>query len=930
MPWPAGTGSPTRSWPRPWSPSRTPPGSPSCTPRSPWRSSGCAGRLDGSLEELAHHACEGASAGTARQAFTYSLAAAEASHEARASGDEAEHLRRALAVQSTTDPGAAGQRVELLIRMGMARRDPATCWPAATRSSTPRSAAEELGDRDSVAAALAALSPIDLWAAIDWSLSDARAVALIERVLAQEPAEPTPAGTAVRADLSAEIVYVEPARADALSAQAVSELEAHGDAELSQRVLLMRYWAISSPNAWEERQEISDRLVELAESGVLPASFTPLAHLAETASTFQCGDIDAVDAAVAAARETAHPARTPIVWMHLLWTEVSLAMLRGELDRALVQTEELGIASWRVRRFTAEFTRAAMRSSVLAEQGRIDEALKAFEPLNHPPYDQSSQWLLAWFLASNGRDQDAIDALGRWDGPVPDDWLTLALLTAGVLAAATVGEVGFLRRHLPSLEPLSGYLAIAGNGGPFYGPGITPSPWPWKPSATATRARQYAAQAAAQTERIGAVRLAARGCGRCRPASTEQSAQGFDGDRVGLGEDVVDQAVGHGVGPAEDEVAVDVGGDLLDGLAGVLGQRPGHPLAQQHHLLHRQLDVGGLALGAAVGLVDEHPGVGQGEPLAPGAAGQDHRGRRRGLADAVGGHVAAQQLHGVVDGEQRGHVAAGGVDVEPDVLARVLGLEVQELGDDQVGDRVVERRAEEHQALLQQAGPDVEGPLAAAVCSMTVGTSRLMGLLGSGRGHRRCATGCCECRTAAGSQPPGCGSAVGGAGWGPRPEAPVDPLTITRSVRIDAGPTPCGPRWATPTASRAGSAPRSTLDLAPGAAGSFVDARRHPPRLVVTEVDEGRHVGFVWWDDARPDDASTCASTWAAPTARARSTVTVTETLDPARARPPAVRAAASARRRRGRRPAGARRALGRAPRRPAGRGRRPPRPVGG
>ena len=77
-----------------------------------------AGRLDGSLEELAHHACEGAPAGTARQAFRYSLAAADASHEARASGDEAEHLRRALAVQPTAEPGAAAQRVELLIRMG--------------------------------------------------------------------------------------------------------------------------------------------------------------------------------------------------------------------------------------------------------------------------------------------------------------------------------------------------------------------------------------------------------------------------------------------------------------------------------------------------------------------------------------------------------------------------------------------------------------------------------------------------------------------------------------------------------------------------------------------------------------------------------------------------------------------------------------------
>ena len=229
-----------------------------------------AGRLDGALEELAHHACEGAPAGTARQAFRYSLAAADASHEARASGDEAEHLRRALAVQPAAEPGGAAQRVELLIRMGLALRDTGDVLAGRNALVDAALAAEELGDHDSVAAALAGLSPTDLWAAIDWSLSDPRAVALIERVLAREPAEATAAGVALTADLSAEIVYVEPERAAVLSGQAVAEAEVHGDPELLQRVLLIRYWAISAPGAWEERAAIGSRLVDLAALGCAP------------------------------------------------------------------------------------------------------------------------------------------------------------------------------------------------------------------------------------------------------------------------------------------------------------------------------------------------------------------------------------------------------------------------------------------------------------------------------------------------------------------------------------------------------------------------------------------------------------------------------------------------------------------------------------
>ena len=48
-----------------------------------------------------------------------------------------------------------------------------------------------------------------------------------------------------------------------------------------------------------------------------------------------------------------------------------------------------------------------------------------------------------------------------------------------------------------------------------------------------------------------------------------------------------------------------------------------------------------------------------------------------------------------------------------DVLVGILGLEVQQLGDDEVGDLVVDGRAEEDDPLVEQAGVDVERALAA-------------------------------------------------------------------------------------------------------------------------------------------------------------------------------------------------------------------------
>ena len=58
--------------------------------------------------------------------------------------------------------------------------------------------------------------------------------------------------------------------------------------------------------------------------------------------------------------------------------------------------------------------------------------------------------------------------------------------------------------------------------------------------------------------------------------------------------------------------------------------------------------------------------------------------------------------------------AARRVDVEADVLLGIVALEVQELRDDQVGDVVVDLRAEKDDAVVEQARVDVEAALASA------------------------------------------------------------------------------------------------------------------------------------------------------------------------------------------------------------------------
>src|SRR5579884_66213 len=178
------------------------------------------------------------------------------------------------------------------------------------------------------------------------------------------------------------------------------------------------------------------------------------------------------------------------------------------------------------------------------------------------------------------------------------------------------------------------------------------------------------------------------------------------------GDDFVDNAVLAGLFRAHDEVAVGVLLDLLYRLPGVMGKHLVEQIPHPQDLLGLQLYVGGLSGRPPVGLVDEDAGVREGEALAPGPPGQQHGSGRGGLAVAEGRFVGLDELHGVVDGEKGGDVATGGVDVEVDLLVRILVLEEQELGAHQVGDGVVDGGPDEDDPLPQQPGVQVVRPFA--------------------------------------------------------------------------------------------------------------------------------------------------------------------------------------------------------------------------
>src|SRR5215207_7139395 len=187
-------------------------------------------------------------------------------------------------------------------------------------------------------------------------------------------------------------------------------------------------------------------------------------------------------------------------------------------------------------------------------------------------------------------------------------------------------------------------------------------------------------------------------------------------------DDVVDNAVLDPLFGTHYVVAVGVALDPLVILACILGKDLVQAALGHDELFGVYLHVRGLSgQPADARLVQEYARVRQGVPLVLGPGGEQEGPHRGGHAEGRRGDVGFDELHGVVDRKSCRDAAAWGVDVEVDVLLRVLALEVQELRHYSVGHLVIYGRPEEDDAVLEQPRVDVHGPLPTRALLYNVG-----------------------------------------------------------------------------------------------------------------------------------------------------------------------------------------------------------------
>jgi DNA-binding SARP family transcriptional activator/tetratricopeptide (TPR) repeat protein len=410
------------------------------------------------LGELAYHFFESLPGGDAERAIEYARRAGRHAVRLLAYEEAARLYRMALAALDTTPVPDDETHCDLWLALGDAEAR-AGNMPEAKKAFL---VASEIARRAEMPDALAQAA-VGYGGRIVWARAghDLRLVALLRDAL--EGLAPTDSPLRVRllARLAGALRDEPSPQARAvLSAEAVEMARRLSDPATLAYALDGRYAAILGPGNPEERLAIADEIVRLADAVDDRERAVQGRHY-RLIALMELGDLESVDAEVAAMAVLAEELRQPAQLWYVAATRANLALFTGRLDQA----EDLIARALELGRHA--MSRDATLSSRLQlfllrrEQGRLDEIE---ETIRQSVQEYSARpvfrCVLILLLCDLGREDEAGAALERLaagafdDIPVDNEWLFCMSFLAD--ASERLGAVGHARTLYDLLLPHAG------------------------------------------------------------------------------------------------------------------------------------------------------------------------------------------------------------------------------------------------------------------------------------------------------------------------------------------------------------------------------------------------------------------------------------------------------------------------------------------
>ncbi len=411
------------------------------------------------LGELAGHWAAAVVSSDTAKAMHYARRAAERALEQLAPDEAARWYRQALELYDQAPSGERSERCELLIGLGEAQRQTGNPESRQTLLDAAQ-LAQELDDTDRLCRAVLANSR-------GW-VGQAGAVDS-ERVRALEAAagalpDDDPRRAQVLALLAGELHYGgEPARCRRLAAEAIEMARVAGDPVALAHTLANACWAIMVPDTLQERQRLSDELVDLAQRLDDPSlSFHAAARRMRVG--LETGDRSQVESGLTTMRALAASVPQPYIAYLRLMLESSWAVVQGDLQASEQWASQAFEAGTAAGEPDAVMIFSVHLSNVRYHQGRLGELVEQIAQLAD---EQDNSWwraCAAFVLIESGREDEARELLLAEDlQRVPWDqaWSIAMFVWAAVCSRLRVldraGELYEL------LAPFSGRLATNGS-----------------------------------------------------------------------------------------------------------------------------------------------------------------------------------------------------------------------------------------------------------------------------------------------------------------------------------------------------------------------------------------------------------------------------------------------------------------------------------
>src|SRR3982075_2812048 len=136
-------------------------------------------------------------------------------------------------------------------------------------------------------------------------------------------------------------------------------------------------------------------------------------------------------------------------------------------------------------------------------------------------------------------------------------------------------------------------------------------------------------------------------------------------------------------------------------------QNVDQPALDLEHPLDRSLHIAGGTLGPAGNLVNHDIRVWQSVTFSLSTSRQQNGSHARRNTHTIGSNITGHELHRIVNCQTGGNGAARRINVKINITLRILHLQKQELGNNAVCYEIINRSADDTEAIFEQSGINV-------------------------------------------------------------------------------------------------------------------------------------------------------------------------------------------------------------------------------